>query len=309
MNSTRNKRPGIPQPFKQPQGHAHQTKPHVAQLKRGIAPPARGISPPAIKHPVAPPVHRIQATTKTVQPNTANGVVNPNHIAPTRPQPPPQVLQKKSPPVQPPRPGQAPRQPFASLVHAQKQPNLIQPKTNFRSPFAATDRPVVQAKPATPVRFLAPASKVVQPAIGHLAGTGSVIQQGKPKGLKKAPQKKAVVTLTVGSKDYTGVSSGQYGHAEMQALRKFITFYDTMADASRALNNASKLKVKCPNQAVCGSCTIILEALGFEARLGTTFSTTKSGGVSWGANMKVREFLEFRGLEDDYQRAVRAGAK
>ena len=171
-----------------------------------------------------------------------------------------------------------------------RPPNLIQPKPNFRGPFPATN-------------------PVVQPAIGQVPGTGSVIQQGKPKGLKKKPQKKAVVTLTVGGKDYSGVSSGQYGHAEMQALRKFITSFASVADASRALDRATKLKVLCPNQPVCGSCTIILEALGFAARAGTVFSTKKSGGVSWGANMKVREFLEYRELDGDYQRALRAGAK
>lgn len=172
-----------------------------------------------------------------------------------------------------------------------KQANPIQAKPIGRNPFAATSRPVVQ------------------PAIGPVTGPGSVIQQGKPKGAGKKPQKKAVVTLTVGSKDYTGVSSGQYGHAEMQALRKFITSFGSVADASRALDRATKLKVQCPNQPVCGSCTIILEALGFGARSGTVFSTRKSGGVSWGANMKVREFLEYRGLDGDYQRALRAGAK
>jgi hypothetical protein len=207
----------------------------------------------------------------------------------------PHVAQLKrgmSPPVAPPvyRPPAAPvvlRKPVP-----QQKTNPIQAKPIGRNPFAATPRPVVQ------------------PAIGQVAGAGSVIQQGKPKGLgKKAPQKKAVVTLTVGSTDYSGVSSGQYGHAEMQALRKFITSYGSVADASRALDRATKLKVKCPNQPVCGSCTIILEALGFEARSGTVFSTRKSGGVSWGANIKVREFLEYRGLDGDYQRALRAGAK
>jgi hypothetical protein len=172
-----------------------------------------------------------------------------------------------------------------------RPPNLIQPKPNLRSPFVATH-------------------PVVQPATAHVAGAGSVIQQGKPRGAgKKKPQKKAVVMLTVGSKDYSGVSSGQYGHAEMQALRSFITSFGSVADASRALDRATKLKVRCPNQAVCGSCTIIMEALGFEPRAGTVFSTKKSGGVSWGANMKVREFLEYRGLDGDYQRALRAGAK
>ncbi len=244
----------------------------------------------SIKNKPAAPRSFSQAKqpAKAVQPKTAHGVVNPNQrVAPARPQPPPKVLQKKPSPVQPPQHGQTSRQPFAPLVHAQKQTNLIQPRRDLRSPFAATN----------------------QAAIGHLAGAGSVIQQGKPKGPKKKPQKKAVVTLTIDTDEYSGISSGQFGHAEMEALRKFITAYDSVADASRALDQATKLKVRCPNQPVCRSCTMILQALGFEARFGTSFSDKQSGGVSWGANMKVREFLVYRGLENTYRRALNAGMK
>ena len=212
------------------------------------------------KLPVAPPVYRLQVTTRALQPK---GIVNPR-FTPPRPHTAPNVIQKPT--------------------------GLIQPKPIPQRPFAATGRPVIQ------------------PAIG--IGTSSVIQQGrKPKGGKKAPQKRAVVTLTVGAKDYSGVSSGQFGHAEMQALRKFIMAYDTIAKASKALDEATKLKVRCPNQDVCGSCTTVLQALGFEPRAGTSFSKSKSGGVSWGANMKVREFLAFRGLDATYQKALKAGAK
>jgi hypothetical protein len=143
---------------------------------------------------------------------------------------------------------------------------------------------------------------------------GSVIQQargprrGGKKGAKKA-QKKAVVTLTIDGQNYSGVSSGQYGHAEMQALRKFIVVKASVATAWRDLMRAAKKKVFCPNQPVCGSCTMILEALGFEPKNPTVFSTQKSGGVSWGANMKVRELMEYGDLTATYQRAVRAGAK
>lgn len=139
----------------------------------------------------------------------------------------------------------------------------------------------------------------------------AVIQQvrGPRKGAKKAPQRRAVVTLTVGGQEYSGTSSGQYGHAEMEALRKFIVAKGTAAQAWRALNAAARKKVHCPNQPVCGSCTIILEALGFGPKTGTVFSTKKSGGVSWGANMKVRELMEHGDLFADYQRALRVGAK
>lgn len=247
---------------------------------------------------------------KAVQPKTLIGVVSPRQlVAPSRPQPPPKVLQKKTSPVQPPQPRQAPRPPFGPPVHAPKQTNLIQPKANLRSPFAATTPAVVQAKPLTPVRPALPSGRVVQPAISHVAGGGSVIQQGKPKAPKKKPQKKAVVTLTIDGDEYNGTSSGQYGHAEMEALRKFILDYDSVADASAALDQATKLKVRCPNQPICGSCTMILQALGFEARFGTAYSHKKSGGVSWGASIKISEFLDYRGLGATYRRALNAGMK
>lgn len=95
----------------------------------------------------------------------------------------------------------------------------------------------------------------------------------------------------------------------MQALRNFIMQQPSVAAAWRTLMHAARKKVRCPNQPVCGSCTMILEALGFEPDSMTQFSNVKSGGVSWGANMKVRELMEYGDLADTYQRAVRAGAK
>jgi len=138
----------------------------------------------------------------------------------------------------------------------------------------------------------------------------AVIQETRrPRKGAKKPQRRAVVTVTVDGQNYSGVSSGQYGHAEMQALRKFIVAQATVAAAWRKLARAARKKVFCPNQPVCGSCTIILEALGFEPKNPTVFSRAKSGGVSWGANMKVRELMEYGDLTATYQRAVTAGAK
>lgn len=186
--------------------------------------------------------------------------------------------------------------PPAAPVYQPKQQNLVQRKVNLPNPVAVAQRLVAQAKPATPV------------------GLSSVIQQarGPKKGAKKAAkkaQRKAVVVLTIGSGTFRGQSSGQYGHAEMQALRNFIMQQPSVADAWRTLNRAARKKVRCPNQPVCGSCTMVLEALGFEPDHMTQFSNAKSGGVSWGANMKVRELMEYGGLEDTYASAVRAGAK
>jgi hypothetical protein len=134
--------------------------------------------------------------------------------------------------------------------------------------------------------------------------------QKRRKTTKKKPvQRKAVVTLTVGANSYSGVSSGQFGHAEMQALRNFIVDKGSVAAAWQALNRRVRKRVTCPNQPVCGSCKMVLEALGFGAEAGTVFSARKSGGVSWGASMMVRDLMDHAGLGATYNRAIRAGAK
>jgi hypothetical protein len=175
---------------------------------------------------------------------------------------------------------------------------------------AVPPKPIVPGRPAVAQRMTVPTplrpGVIPVPAVS----TSLVIQEArKPAGKKKAPQKKAVVTLTIDGQNYSGVSSGQYGHAEMQALRKFIVAKGSAATAWRALMRAARKKVHCPNQAVCGSCTMILEALGFEPKGVTEFSQKKSRGVSWGANMVVRELMEYGDLGATYQRALKAGAK
>jgi len=165
---------------------------------------------------------------------------------------------------------------------------LSQRAATFRPPAGPKIAPA-SVQRSSPVRK--PVSSVIQPA-------------------KKAAQKSAVVTLTIGAKQFQGTSSGQYGHAEMSALRTFIVSYDTLDDASDALDGASVKTVECHNQPVCGSCTLVLQALEFEAAdEETEFSTEKSGGVSWGASMKVAEFMEHKGLKKTYDDAVRKGAK
>ena len=167
---------------------------------------------------------------------------------------------------------------------------------------AAPPPPPTKYAPSTPaqprtggsglLRARAPAAGVVQPAEA------------------KKKQKKAVVELDIGGTPYAGESSGQYGHAEMSALRKFIVGFPTIAAASAALTAAAVKTVECHNQAVCGSCSMVLQALGFTAAdAETEFSDEPSGGVSWGANMKVAELLTYRGLDATYKAAIKAGAK
>jgi hypothetical protein len=82
-----------------------------------------------------------------------------------------------------------------------------------------------------------------------------------------------------------------------------------MQKVGEALEDASPKKVKCPNQPVCNSCRIVMQALGFAAAGGTTFSDTQSGGVSWGASMDVQKLMEAMGLRSKYMDAKRLGAK
>jgi hypothetical protein len=114
----------------------------------------------------------------------------------------------------------------------------------------------------------------------------------KPNAPGKKAQKEANVTLTIGQLPFKGKSSGQYGHAEMAALRKYIVGHNTIQDAVNNFNKTTKRTVSCHAQDVCVSCSIVLKKLGFrEADSRTKFSDRKSGGVSWGASIKVRDFL------------------
>jgi hypothetical protein len=133
-----------------------------------------------------------------------------------------------------------------------------------------------------------------------------------PPAIQRAAAKKkqnaVKVVLTIGASAYAGASSGQYGHAEMDALRKFIMDHDSVSAAAVALNAAGTKTVSCPGTDVCGSCNAVLSALGFSAEVGTTLSDEPSGGVSWGANMKVEELMKHMGLKGTYDKAIKDGA-
>ena len=175
----------------------------------------------------------------------------------------------------------------------------------MRNPPAAAHRPVIQPKPAPPVWPTTPGAYIGASVIQETRGP----RGAKKGGAKKAAQRRAVVTLTISGTPYRGESSGQYGHAEMQALRRFIISKPTVRDALRILQGRGRKTVKCPNQPVCGSCKMILEAFGFQAHPGTVLSNRKSGGVAWGANIKVRELMELAGEMGTYRAALAAGAR
>src|SRR5262245_50293138 len=99
------------------------------------------------------------------------------------------------------------------------------PNVGFRIPGHPLQRPgqTAQFKPGVAQPKLQPTPGVLQPKSPPVpphrptaVPFGSVIQEVRKKTTKKKPvQRKAVVTLTVGANSYNGVSSGQYGHAEM----------------------------------------------------------------------------------------------
>ncbi|HEX6043292.1 MAG TPA: hypothetical protein VFZ22_02290, partial [Pyrinomonadaceae bacterium] len=93
---------------------------------------------------------------------------------------------------------------------------------------------------------------------------------------KKKPQKQAEVTLWINNRDYKAVSSGQFGHAEMAALKKFIDKFREGATSTKevyskawAVLKDARKEVSCPNQPVCVACSMILQAFGF-VTIGTT---------------------------------------
>jgi hypothetical protein len=125
----------------------------------------------------------------------------------------------------------------------------------------------------------------------------------------KTVQASTKVTLYIDGQAYTGVSSGQYGHAEMEALRKFIISCDSLADAKETLDAATKT-VSCTRIPVCVSCSTVLQALGFTANEPETlFDDEQSGGVGWGGNLKVEEFMKHMGKKAKYDEAKKLGYK
>jgi Domain of unknown function (DUF4157) len=193
---------------------------------------------------------------------------------------------------------------FAASPLVDHSTELLQPRArNLLSSFLSTwDIPVLPRKKGTPGIKRTPG----------MIGNKRKRSKREPTPAKKK-QKQAVVTLKIGSDVVSGTSSTQYGHAEMAALRKFIMEKcdgDVGTAATRLRSRAKKKTVSCHNQPVCGSCTRVLQALGFTvADTKTLFSDVKSGGVSWGANMKVAELMEYMGLKATYDAAVLAGKK
>ncbi len=103
------------------------------------------------------------------------------------------------------------------------------------------------------------------------------------------PQTDTHATLRIGNVNYSGRSSGQYGHAEMDALHSYLGH----GNLKKLLRTRLKT-VSCPEVPVCAPCAAVLQTLGFRPTDGRTeFSNKKSkGGVSWGLSLRVRQALE-----------------
>ncbi len=106
---------------------------------------------------------------------------------------------------------------------------------------------------------------------------------------------------------YQGKSSGEQGHAEMDALNKFIKACEAAGlNPGTVLGAAASKTVQCEAKPVCVACSRALSSLGIGPySAATEFGDEKSGGVSWGAGLKVRAFLG----QDVYEECVKLGAK
>lgn len=109
-------------------------------------------------------------------------------------------------------------------------------------------------------------------------------------------------TLTIRGRQFDG-STGSNGHAEMNALDKFMK--DGGQNAAQkwaSLRRARDKTVACPSKDVCLKCRRVLEGLGFTKANGTTFGTKNMGSTEWGTSLKVRELLSAAGL--DYEKIL-----
>lgn len=198
------------------------------------------------------------------------------------------------------------RRPSAPEVYRpQPVPRVLQTK-KIHGPQIPKTPQINNVEKATLTRSIA-APRPVPHKYRVNAPTRAVMQLAEDK--KKSQLTK--VQLTIGRRKYPGSSGG--GHAEMNALDAFLqtcgpTKEEAFANAQGILAEVTK-KVSCIGKEVCGSCTMVLKALGFQEDVDTEFSEDKSGGVAWGATKLVEEFMEYMGLGKTFSDARKAGAK
>ena len=119
-------------------------------------------------------------------------------------------------------------------------------------------------------------------------------------------------TLRINGETFEGSTGKDRGHAEMDALHKFIlsnpgdrsTFKQAIAYCAVLLKNPETPKsVSCPSRPCCIKCTYVLRTLGFSLAAKTEWSETKMEPTEWGVSMYVRDLLAACGI--DYEAVKR----
>jgi len=190
---------------------------------------------------------------------------------------------------------------FRPAVMAPVKPRIsVQPKAamSFRletRPAPPVYRPqenISQLKPAGASRTALSQGRIsappgVQPKFSFLATT---IQRAK-----KAES--TSVRLKIKDTWYAGETGQDHGHAEMDALHRYIDAQGGVDKAVAHFKRARGLVVECTEKSVCVRCTLVLKTLGFECSEDTVWGVDPMGSTEWGASMNVKAFLKEYGLD------------
>ena len=115
---------------------------------------------------------------------------------------------------------------------------------------------------------------------------------------KKKKKESTKVWLEIGRDNWIeGNTGNQHGHAEMDALHKYIDGFDSVETAVAAFKRLRVKNVKCPEKDVCKRCTTVLQGLGFSTCDDTEWGDSNMGKTEWGASMKVKDFLRSFGID------------
>jgi hypothetical protein len=115
-------------------------------------------------------------------------------------------------------------------------------------------------------------------------------------------------TLTIADAEYEGSTGNDHGHAEMDALHKFVTKFGSdekgISAAVAALGRARKKAVQCESRPVCKKCSAVLKGLGFKPKdAATEWGDKPMGSTEWGCSLAVQAL--FKKAEVDYE-AIKA---
>jgi len=105
------------------------------------------------------------------------------------------------------------------------------------------------------------------------------------------------VRLKIKDTWYAGETGQDHGHAEMDALHRYIDAQGGVDAAVIHFKRARGRVVECTGKPVCVRCTQVLKELGFECSEDTVWGMNPMGSTEWGASMNVKAFLKEYGLD------------